>query len=153
MEKFLFIVSPIDIASSLEGNGDASAKKDVEYIVPSMVQNQMDTKMITSSEGLSSTTVFCLVSGNNFLPAAVFHKLLAKCISKWQIVEQNGHNGHKQIFCDVCKFNLDQQRHYKLMVFSIKHAVHARIISYIDMVRPRPTVGKLVHQFLVENKF
>ena len=148
MEKFLFIASPMDIASSLEDNGDTSAKTEVEYIVPSMVHKQIDTKLITSPEGLSSTTVFCLVSKNNFLPSAVFHKLLAKCISKWQIVDQNG---QKQIFCDVCKFNLDQQRHYKLIVFSIKHAVHAKIISYVDIVRPQPAVCKLVHEFLAEN--
>ena len=148
MEKFLFIASPIELTSSLEYNGDTNIKKDVEYIVPSMVQKQIDTKLTTSPEGLSSTTVFCLVSRNNFLPSAVFHKLLAKCISKWQIVEQNG---QKQIFCDVCKFNLDQQRHYKLTVFSIQHAVHAKIISYIDMARPQPAVCKLVHEFLVEN--
>ena len=148
MEKFLFIASPIDITSNLEDNRDASVKKDVEYIVPSMVQKQIDTTLIMSSEGLSSTTVICMVSKNNILPSAVFHKLLAKCISKWQIVEQNG---QKQIFSDVCKFNLDQQRHYKLTVFSIKHAIHAKIVSYIDMVRPQPAICKLAHDFLVEN--
>ena len=148
MEKFLFIASPIDIPSSLEDTGGTNTKKDVEYIVPSMVQKQIDTKLTTSPEGLSSTTVFCLVSRNNFLPSAVFHKLLAKCISKWQVVEQNG---QKQIFCDVCKFNLDQQRHYKLTVFSNQHAVHAKITSYIDTTRPQPAVCKLVHEFLVES--
>ena len=89
-----------------------------------------------------------MVSMSNFLPSAVFHKLLAKCISKWQIVEQNG---RKQIFCDVCKFNLDYQRHYKLTVFYIKHAIHAKIISYVDKVRPQPAVCKLVHEFMIKN--
>ena len=89
-----------------------------------------------------------MVSMSNFLPSAVFHKLLAKCISKWQIVEQNG---RKQIFCDVCKSNLDYQRHYKLTVFYIKHAIHAKIISYVDNVRPQPAVCKLVHEFMIKN--
>ena len=148
MEKFLFIVSPINLSSCLAENVDTSVEKDVEYIVPSMVQNQVDTKLITLAEGSSSTTVFCMVSKNNFLPSAVFHKLLAKCISKWQIVEQNG---RKQIFSDVCKFNLDYSRHYKLTVFSRKHAIHAKIVSFIDVVRPEPVVCKLVNDFLVGN--
>ena len=148
MEKFLFIVSPINVSSCLEDNGATHKEKDIEYIVPSMVQKQIDSKLITLSEGLSSTPVLCMVSKNNFLPSAVFHKLLAKCISKWQIVEQNG---RKQIFCDVCKFNLDQSKHYKLTVFSAKHAIHAKIVSYTDMDRPQPAVCKQVYEFLVES--
>ena len=148
MEKFLFIASPIDIIDDLEENRDTSFKKDTKYIVPSMVQTQLNTEIITSSDGLSSTTVLCLVSKNNFLPSAVFHKLLAKCISKWQIVDQNG---QKQIFSEVCKFNLDQQKHYKMIIVSIQHAVHVKIISYIDTGRPRPVLCKRVHEFLVAN--
>ena len=148
MEKFLFIASPIDITEDLEENRDTSVKKDTEYIVPSMVQTQINTELITSSDGLSSTTVLCLVSKNNFLPSAVFHKLLAKCISKWQIVEQNG---QKQIFSEVCKFNLDQQKHYKMIIVSIQHAVHVKIISYIDKTIPRSALCKRVHEFLIAN--
>ena len=147
MEKFLFIASPIDIRVDLKDNEYTHKDTDVVYIVPSMVQKSMHKQVITSSEGLSSTTVFCMVSQNNFLPSAVFHKLLAKCISRWQIVEQRG---QKQIFCDVCKFNLDEQKHYKLILFSIQHAVHARIISYIDTTKPRPSLCKLAYEFLIE---
>ena len=147
MEKFLFIASPIDNEVGLNDNGDTEEKTDTIYIVPSMVQTPMNKQPITSPEGLSSTTVFCMVSQNNFLPSAVFHKLLAKCISKWQIVDQSG---QKQIFCDVCKFNLDQQKHYKLILLSIQQAVHARIISYIDTTKPRPSLCKLVYDFLIK---
>ena len=147
MEKFLFIASPIDNEVGLNDNGDTEEKTDTMYIVPSMVQTPMNKQLITSPEGLSSTTVFCMVSQNNFLPSAVFHKLLAKCISKWQIVDQSG---QKQIFCDVCKFNLDQQKHYKLILLSIQQAVHARIISYIDTTKPRPSLCKLVYDFLIK---
>ena len=147
MEKFLFIASPVDITGNLNDNGDINLNTDVVYIVPSMVQKPMNKELITSPEGLSSTTVFCMVSQNNFLPSAVFHKLLAKCISNWEIVEQSG---RKQIFCDVCKFNLDKHKHYKLIIVSVKHAVHAKIISYIDTTRPQPTLCKLVHEFLIK---
>ena len=112
MEKFLFIASPVDMIVDLDDNEvTANTETDVMYIVPSMVHKPMNRNLATSSQGLSSTTVLCMVSKNNFLPSAVFHKLLAKCIWRWQIVEQSG---QKQIFCDVCKFNLDQQKHYKL---------------------------------------
>ena len=147
MEKFLFIASPIDNEVGLKENGDTEEKTDTMYIVPSMVQTPMNKQLITSPEGLSSTTVFCMVSQNNFLPSAVFNKLLAKCISKWQIVDQSG---QKQIFCDVCKFNLDRQKHYKLIVLSIQQAVHARIISYIDTTKPQPSLCKLVYDFLIK---
>ena len=147
MEKFLFIASPVGTTGNLNDKGDINLKTDVVYIVPSMVQKPGNKELITSPEGLSSTTVFCMVSQNNFLPSAVFHKLLAKCTSKWEIVEQSG---RKQIFCDVCKFNLDQRKHYKLIIVSVKHAVHAKIISYIDTTRPQPTLCKLVHEFLIE---
>ena len=147
MEKFLFIASPIDNTCSFEDNGDTRKMTDAEFIVPSMVREQMNTQLITSLGELSSTTVFCMVSQNNFLPSAVFHKLLAKCISKWEVVEQNG---RKQIFVDVCKFNLDQQKHYKLTIVKVQHAIHARITSYIDASRPKPTLCKLVHECLIE---
>ena len=147
MEKFLFIASPIDNEVDINDHGDTEEKTDTMYIVSSMVQTPMNKQLITSPQGLSSTTVFCMVSQNNFLPSAVFHKLLAKCISKWQIVDQSG---QKQIFCDVCKFNLDQQKHYKLILLSIQHALHARIISYIDTTKPRLSLCKLVYDFLIE---
>ena len=107
----------------------------------------MNRNPTTSSQGLSSTIVLCMVSKNNFLPSAVFHKLLAKCIRRWQIVEKGG---QKQIFCDVCKFNLDQQKHYKLTLISVQHAIHAKIVSYIDKTRPQPTLCEHVHDFLIE---
>ena len=147
MEKFLFIASPIDISEHLGDTEGADKKTDDVYIVPSMVQKQMNSDLNTLPEGLSSTTVYCMVAKNNFLPAAVFYKLLAKCISKWHIVEQGR---QKQIFCDVCKFNLDGQRHCKLIIISVQHAIHARVFSYVDIHKPRPDLCKFVYEFLTE---
>ena len=142
MEKFLFIASSIDIPGHLDDE-----KTDDVYIVPSMIQKHGNSDLMTAPESLSSTTVFCMVSKNNFLPSAVFHKLLAKCISKWQIVEQGG---QKQIFCDVCKFSLDKQRHYKLIIAAVQHAIHVRVITYVNIGNPRPDLCKSVYEFLTE---
>ena len=156
LEKFLFIASPTNIAEDSEAAGGATAKTDpeesnserkaIEYIVPSMVHEEIDTRLVTSAEGLSSSTVFCMVSKNNFLPPAVFHKLLAICISNWQIVEQNR---RKQIFRGLCRFNLDHLRHYKLTVFAVGHAIHARIVSYVDDLKPPPDICRPVQEFLI----
>ena len=160
MEKFLFIVSPINITEGsevscgatanarFEETEYASANKDIEYIVPSMVQKETNAKSITSVEGLSSTTVFCMVAKSNFLPPAVFHKFLAMCISNWQIVEKNG---RKEIFRGICRFNLDNTKHHKLTVFAVGYAIHARITSYVDELGPLLDVCKSVLEFLIHS--
>ena len=156
MEKFMFIASPINTTEDSEETGGATAKEDseetncenIEYIVPSMVNVKTDSKLITSVEGLSTTVALCMVAKNSFLPPTVFHKLLAVCISEWQIVEKNG---KKQIFRGVCRFNLDNMKNYKLTVFAVGYAIHARIISYVDELGPLSDVCKPVLEFLVHS--
>ena len=92
--------------------------------------------------------MLCLVSINHFLPPAVFQKLLAICIKKWPIVEQHG---QKLIFCGVCKFNLDESRNYKLTVFQVGYAVHARVVSYCREEHLPQAVCGSVYEFLVQS--
>ena len=112
-----------------------------------MVHKETDTNLITLVDGLSSTTVFCMVAKNNILPPAVFHKLLALCISNWDIVKQNR---RRLIFHEVCRFNLDHRRHYKLTVFATSYAVHARVISYTNDLKPTSDICKPVQEFFVQ---
>ena len=112
-----------------------------------MIHKEIDTKLITNVEGRCRTSVLCLVSINHFLPPAIFQKLLAMCIKKWPIVEQHG---QKLIFCGVCKFNLDSSRNYKLTVFQVGYAIHARITNYSKDENVPHTVCKRVFQFLVQ---
>ena len=116
--------------------------------MPCMVHKEIDTTLITSLEGTSRTSVLCLVFINHFLPPAVFQKLLAICIMKWPIVEQHG---QKLIFCGVCKFNLDESRNYKLTVFQIGYAVHARVVSYCRGEHLPQAVCGSVYEFLVRS--
>ena len=156
LEKFLFIASPINIAAVSEAAGGATVKTDheesnseckaIEYIVPSMVHIEIDTRLVTSAEGLSGSTVFCMVSNNNFLPPSVFHKLLAICITNWQIVEQNR---RKQIFRGLCRFDLDHLKHYKLTIFAVGHVIHARIVSYVGDCTPPSDICRPVQEFLI----
>ena len=116
--------------------------------MPCMVHKEIDTTSITSPEGTCGTSVLCLVSINHFLPPAVFHKLLAICIKKWPIVEQHG---QKLIFCGVCKFNLDESRNYKLTLFQVGYAVHARVVSYCREEHLPQAVCGSVYEFLVQS--
>ena len=125
-----------------------SLQNDVSYIIPCMVHRAADTTLITRLEGLSRTSVFCMVSMNKFLPPAIFQKLLAMCITEWPIVEQHG---EKLIFCGVCKFNLDETSNYKLKVFLVNYAVHARIVSFVDKEQPHRAVCQPVQEFLVQS--
>ena len=117
----------------------------ISYIMPCMVKKNADTDLIATKEGKSSTTVLCMVPASNFLPPAVFHKILAMCITKWPVVEQHG---HKQIFSGVCKFNIDKQGLYKLTVYQMKFAVNVRIDSFVDEIRPATAVCQAVMKFL-----
>ena len=114
-----------------------------------MVHKEIDTQLISSMEGtFCKTSLLCLVSIHKFLPPAVFQKLLAMCIRKWPIVEQHG---QKLIFCGVCKFNLDSARNYKLTVFQVGYAVHARIVSYSREKSVPHSVCGGVFDFLVQS--
>ena len=116
--------------------------------MPCMIHKEIDTQLITSVEGTCRTSVLCLVSINHFLPPATFQKLMAMCIKKWPIVAQHG---QKLIFCGVCKFNLDSSRNYKLTVFQVGYAVHARIASYSREESLPHTVCGGVFDFLVQS--
>ena len=112
-----------------------------------MIHKEIDTQLITNVEGTCRTSVLCLVAINRFLPPVIFQKLLAMCIKKWPIVEQNG---QKLIFCGVCKFNLDSTRNYKLTVFQVGYAIHARITSYSKEENTLENVAGSVFEFLVQ---
>ena len=121
---------------------------DVKYIMPCMVKKKADTDLILVKEGKSSTTVLCMMPASNFLPPAVFHKILAMCITKWPVVEQQG---QRQIFPGICKFNIDKQGLYKLIVFQVNYAVHARIDSFVDEIRPITAICQPVMEFLTNS--
>ena len=116
--------------------------------MPCMVHKEADMSLLTNQEGKSATTVLSILPINKFLPPVVFQKLLAMCITKWPIVDQHG---QKLIFSRTCKFNIDKQRLYKLTVFLVKYAIHARIISFVDDVRPDPTICQPVKDFLIQS--
>ena len=120
---------------------------DTCYIMPCMIHKEIDTQMITNVEGSCRSSVLCLVALNHFLPPAIFQKFLAVCIKKWPIVEQNG---QKLIFCGVCKFNLDSSKNYKLTVFQVGYAIHARITSYSEEDNVPHRVCGVVLQCLVD---
>ena len=113
-----------------------------------MVKKKADKDLITNEEGKPSTTVLCMIPASNFLPPAVFHKILAMCITKWPIVEQHG---QKLIFSGICKFNIDKHGLYKLMVFQVKYAIHVKIVSFVADRRPDPTVCQPVMDFLTHS--
>ena len=113
--------------------------------MPCMVKENADKDLISTKEGKSSTTVFCIIPDSKFLPPAVFHKILAMCITKWPVVEQKG---QRQIFSGLCKFNIDKQRLYKLTVFQVGYAVHAKIDSFVDEMRPVTGICQPVMEFL-----
>ena len=113
-----------------------------------MVNKEAVKDLITNEEGKSSTTVLCMIPNSNFLPPAVFHKILTMCITKWPIVEQQG---QKLIFAGICKFNIDKHRLYKLTVFQVQYAVHAKIVSFVDDKRPDPAVCQPVMDFLTRS--
>lgn len=113
-----------------------------------MVHREIETEMITVTNDMLKTPVFAMVSINHFLPPAVFQKVLAMCIKKWSIVE---HQGQKLIFCGVCKFNIDNSKNYKMLIFLVGYAIHARIESYVDGVRPPQDVCAQIRNFLVQS--
>ncbi|KAK3575710.1 hypothetical protein CHS0354_020176 [Potamilus streckersoni] len=59
---------------------------------------------------------------DKFLPAPIFHRLLAACVAHWPVAKKNSEN---LIYCGCCVFHLDF--HHRLTVFSRNHVIFVRV--------------------------
>ena len=119
--------------------------ENTQYIMPCMVHKVADCASLLSAQDFGKSTLFCMVSTRHFLPPAVFQKVLAVCIRKWPIVEQKG---QKMLYCGLCKFNIDNTKNYKLLIFLVGYAIHVRIENFVSHKDPPAAICSEVRQFL-----
>ena len=113
-----------------------------------MVHKVANCASLLAADDIGKSHLFCMVSTSHFLPPAVFQKVLAMCIKKWPIVEQKG---EKSLYCGLCKFNIDNTKNYKLLIFLVGYAIHARIENFVDKIQPPTVICAKVRSFLTQS--
>ena len=103
-------------------------------------------KLMIKSEDCSSTSTLCLKFHGKFLPPAVFHKIVAMCISKWPLAEEEG---NPIIYSGLCRFLLDKTKTIQLTLYMVDYVIHAYIESFDQNIKSVSNVCCTVRSFLV----
>ncbi|KAK3606663.1 hypothetical protein CHS0354_021186 [Potamilus streckersoni] len=119
MEKLNIIARPR--AYDQEGK---EVKVENYFLAPCMLSDATPRDIITPKPQpeMEITSVLCYVFLEQFLPAPIFHRLLAACVAQWPVAKKNSEN---LIYCCCCVFDLD--RHHRVTVFSRKHVIFVRV--------------------------
>ncbi|XP_045175217.2 uncharacterized protein LOC123536268 [Mercenaria mercenaria] len=102
MEKLGLIAKPLDDTESC-----SFQTKEEHYFAPCVLKQGPPLDIIeTKNTSVStSTSRICFTTSSRFIPSAVFNKLLAACLAKWQLVQQNE---IPLIFCGCGVFKIDE---------------------------------------------
>ncbi|XP_033761570.1 uncharacterized protein LOC117343338 [Pecten maximus] len=107
-EHILGLMERLDIISRpfVHQPGDKSHPALQEfYFVPSLLQDKLTECQLDNYVYDTNRTPFlCYVFKNNFLPPAVFHRLLAACVSKYPVAKQGS---QLLMFCGCGMFDLN----------------------------------------------
>lgn len=101
MERLDIITRP-----SVNQDGDENSTVLQEfYFVPSLLQDKLTECQLNNYVGdTSRTAILCYVFKSNFLPPAVFHRLLSACLSKYPVAKQGS---QFLMFCGCGIFDLN----------------------------------------------
>ncbi|KAL3887692.1 hypothetical protein ACJMK2_000086 [Sinanodonta woodiana] len=103
-------------------------KEENYFLAPCMLQQKTPEEIISPKPNtqMESSPVLCYVFTGNFLPSAIFHRLLAACIAHWPVAKKKKeHMEENLIFCGCCVFQLDKQ--HKLTLHFREHVIFLRV--------------------------
>ncbi|XP_060581953.1 uncharacterized protein LOC132738466 [Ruditapes philippinarum] len=133
-DLLLDVLEKLDIiamASVLTEDGEAVRKLDF-YYVPCMLKEIPPITLLQKQEriGSFSTPVLCLSFCNDFMPPAIFYRVVALCIGKWPIAK----NGKKILmYCGCAVFEVNYGKGedlHRLYLFSKQSKIGLRITRY-----------------------
>ncbi|KAL3887712.1 hypothetical protein ACJMK2_000105, partial [Sinanodonta woodiana] len=108
---------------------EGQVTKEENYVLaPCMLQQKTPEEIISPKPNaqMESSPVLCYVFTGNFLPSAIFHRLLAACIAHWPVAKKKKeHMEENLIFCGCCVFQLDKQ--HKLTLHFREHVIFLRV--------------------------
>ncbi|KAL3887960.1 hypothetical protein ACJMK2_000345, partial [Sinanodonta woodiana] len=110
---------------SEEGN---TTKEENYFLAPCMLQEETPVEVISPKPNtqMESSPVLCYVFTDNFLPSAIFHRLVATCIAHWPVAKKKKeHREENLIFCGCCVFQLDKK--HKLTLHFREHVIFLRV--------------------------
>ncbi|KAL3887758.1 hypothetical protein ACJMK2_000151, partial [Sinanodonta woodiana] len=103
-------------------------KEENYFLAPCMLQQKTPEEIISPKPNtqMESSPVLCYVFTGNFLPSAIFHRLVAACIAHWPVAKKKKeHMEENLIFCGCCVFQLDKQ--HKLTLHFREHVIFLRV--------------------------
>ncbi|KAK3575825.1 hypothetical protein CHS0354_020948 [Potamilus streckersoni] len=107
----------------------ASEVKDVNYfLAPCMLREETPREVICPEPypQMESSSVMCYVFTGKFLPAPIFHRLLAACVAHWPLATKKMETTFEnQIFCGCGVFQLDQ--YHKLTLHFWDYIISMRV--------------------------
>ncbi|KAK3598936.1 hypothetical protein CHS0354_036252 [Potamilus streckersoni] len=119
MEKLNIIATP----RTYDQEGK-EVKVENYFLAPCMLSDATPREIISPKPlpEMESSSVLCYVFIEQFLPAPIFHRLVAACVAHWPVAKKNSGN---LIYCGCCVFDLDL--HHRLTVFSRNHVIFVRV--------------------------
>ncbi|KAL3887957.1 hypothetical protein ACJMK2_000342 [Sinanodonta woodiana] len=106
----------------------AETKEEHYFLAPCMLQQETPEEIISPKPNtqMESSPALCYVFTGNFLPSAIFHRLVAACIAHWPVAKKKKeHIEENLIFCGCCIFQLDKQ--HKLTLHFREHVIFLRV--------------------------
>ncbi|XP_053402194.1 uncharacterized protein LOC123548536 [Mercenaria mercenaria] len=102
MERLGLIAKPFGSTES----GSLQTKMD-HYFAPCVLKQEppLDILETQDTSDSTSTTKLCFSTTSRFVPSAMFNRLLAACLAKWQLFEQDE---KPTIFCGCGVFKIDE---------------------------------------------
>lgn len=120
-----------------ETNEEAETEKLDFHIVPSVLSARPSedfTNQIINPDQAAKTSVLCYVFKGEFLPPAIFHRLVAVCINRWPVSTRQ-----KQflLFRGLAVFSLTPSM--ELAIWMHDHVIYCRIVFYTIMGKGIPS--------------
>lgn len=131
---------------SVPGDINASAAVADFYIVPLLLKSTPKKSSISTlinPDCILKTPVLCIVFSDGFMPPSIFHRLLAVCIRRWTIVEQDE---QCLLFNGLAVFYIDTTS--TLSVWFHDNIIYARVFFY-DKINE--ALCTQIQQFLTQN--
>lgn len=127
------IMEKLDIIAKPKLFDDEIDESFNNYLVPSMLKDVLtDEELQIITSGSFATPYFCYEF--DFLPSAVFHRLLAVCMGKWPVAKRKN---KFLLFCGCGIFDLSKNRNHLLLIGSVGKLIQMKIYRY-DTIEQLP---------------
>ncbi|XP_021340147.1 uncharacterized protein LOC110441357 [Mizuhopecten yessoensis] len=150
-EHILGLMERLHIISHLlvDNDDDKSNTSEKFYFVPSLLKDKVtECEIENYVKGTNGTPYLCYVFENNFLPTAVFHRLIAACLSKYTVAKQ----GSKfLIFCGYGIFDLNGGGLTRLVVAFYDNIIQIGLFRFSkERCAPETSTCVSVRQFVTK---